>query len=100
MKPNAILINTARGPLIKESDLVDALNQGRIAGAGLDVYEHEPMMAEDLADMANTVLVPHIGSATHRARNDMSLLAAENVLAVLRGGAPKACVNPEVLAQR
>lgn len=97
MKPTAVLINTGRGPLIKEDDLVTALRTGRIAGAGLDVYEFEPRMADGLAALPNTVLLPHVGSATQGARAAMSVLAARNLLAMLTGGRPETCLNPEVL---
>ena len=96
MKPTAILINTARGPVIKEDDLVAALRTGVIAGAGLDVYEFEPRMAEGLADLDNAVITPHIGSATTSSRTGMSLLAARNLLAMLRGERPESCLNPEL----
>jgi glyoxylate reductase len=97
MKRTAILINTGRGPVIKEDDLVAALQAGTIAGAGLDVYEAEPKMAPGLAHCPNTVLLPHVGSATVSARDGMSLLAARNLLAMLQGQRPPTCLNPEVL---
>ena len=96
MKPTAYLINTARGPVVEESALVDALRGGRIGGAGLDVYEDEPRMAEGLADCPNTVLLPHLGSATRATRAAMSRIAAENLTAALRGERPPNLVNPEV----
>lgn len=97
MKNTAILINTGRGPVIKEDDLVAALRSGEIGGAGLDVYEMEPRMAEGLKDCPNTVLLPHIGSATHSTRDNMALLAAENIEAMLAGTKPPTILNPEVL---
>ena len=97
MKNTAILINTGRGPVIKEDDLVAALRSGEIGGAGLDVYEMEPRMAEGLKDCPNTVLLPHIGSATHSTRDNMALLAAENIEAMLAGTRPPTILNPEVL---
>jgi glyoxylate reductase len=97
MKNTAILINTGRGPVIKEDDLVAALHSGEIGGAGLDVYETEPRMAEGLKDCPNAVLLPHIGSATHSARDNMALLAAENIEAMLAGTRPPTILNPEVL---
>lgn len=97
MKRTAILVNTGRGPVIKEDDLVAALAAGTIAGAGLDVYENEPKMAAGLAECPTAVLLPHVGSATVSAREGMSLLAAENLLAMLRGERPPTCLNPEVL---
>ena len=96
MKPTAILINTARGPVIKEDDLVAALSTRQIAGAGLDVYEFEPRMAEGLAELDNAVITPHIGSATTSSRTGMALLAARNLLAMLRGERPESCLNPEI----
>jgi glyoxylate reductase len=100
LKPTAILINTARGPVIKEDDLVAALRSGRIAGAGLDVYEFEPRMAEGLAELDNAVITPHIGSATTSSRTGMSLLAARNLLAMLRGERPESCLNPELYEEK
>lgn len=97
MKNTAILINTGRGPVIKEDDLVAALRDGEIGGAGLDVYEMEPRMADGLKDCPNTVLLPHIGSATHSTRDNMALLAAENIEAMLAGTKPPTILNPEVL---
>lgn len=97
MKRTAILVNTGRGPVVKEEDLVAALNAGTIAGAGLDVYEAEPRMAAGLARCKNAVLLPHVGSATVSARDGMSLLAAENLLAMLEGRRPPTCLNPEIL---
>lgn len=97
MKSSAIIVNTGRGPLIKEDDLVVALREGWIAGAGLDVYEFEPRMADGLAALPNTVLLPHIGSATTSTRENMSLMAARNLLAMLAGDRPETCLNPEVL---
>jgi len=96
MKPTAYLINTSRGPVVDEAALVEALAAGRIAGAGLDVYEDEPRMAPGLADCRNAVLLPHLGSATHATRAAMSRIAAENLVAVLQGRRPAHPVNPEV----
>jgi lactate dehydrogenase-like 2-hydroxyacid dehydrogenase len=95
MKSTAILINTARGPIIDEAALVMALREKQIAGAGLDVYENEPEMAAGLADLENVTLVPHIGSATIFTRNEMARIAAENILAVLKGDRAPFTVNPE-----
>lgn len=96
MKPTAYLINTTRGEVVDERALVEALRNGWIAGAGLDVYEDEPRMAPGLADCRNTVLLPHIGSATHATRDRMAVLAATNALAHLRGERAPNCVNPAV----
>lgn len=97
MKRSAILINTARGPIIDEKALVAALRKKQIAGAALDVYEKEPELAPGLARLDNAVLTPHTASATVETRNKMAMLAAENLSLVLEGKRPKHCVNPEVL---
>ena len=97
MKPTAILVNTSRGPVIDEAALVDALRNGTIAGAGLDVYEHEPRMAPGLKDLQNVVLLPHIGSASVATRSRMAEIAAENVIAFFEGKTPPTALNPEVL---
>ena len=96
MKPTAYLINTSRGLVIDEAALVEALNNGKIAGAGLDVFEHEPAMAAGLSACENAVLLPHLGSATVRTRAEMSALVAANVVAMLAGKRPESLVNPEV----
>ena len=85
MKPTATLINTARGPIVDEAALVAALEAGTIAGAGLDVFEHEPSVHPGLLDREDVVLVPHLGSATVETRTAMAVLAARNVLRVLAG---------------
>ncbi len=95
MKPTAYLINTARGPVVDEKALVDALKSGGIAGAGIDVYEDEPAMAPGLAGCTNAVLLPHLGSATLGVRAAMSRIAAENLIAALEGRRPPNLVNPE-----
>jgi glyoxylate reductase len=87
MRSSAYLVNTARGPIVNEAALVEALRSGAIAGAGLDVYEHEPQLAAGLADLDNAVLIPHLGSATVETRAAMATLAARNAVAVL-GGQP------------
>jgi glyoxylate reductase len=97
MKATAILVNTSRGQVIDEPALARALHSGEIAGAGLDVFEEEPKIHDDLMTCDNAVLAPHIGSATHWTRGRMSEIAAENIIARLRGDRPPNCVNPEVL---
>ncbi len=86
MKPSAILINTSRGSVLDELALAAALSEGRIWGAGLDVFEREPSVPDELLSAPRAVLLPHIGSATARARNEMAVLVARNVLSVLDGG--------------
>jgi glyoxylate reductase len=88
MKPASFLINTSRGPLVDEGALVEALAAGKIAGAGLDVYENEPELHPGLAGLLNVVLLPHIGSASIETRVKMARMAAENLKAVLTGGTP------------
>jgi len=100
MKESAYLVNSARGPIVDEAALVDALRDGKIAGAGLDVYEHEPKTHPGLIDLDNVVLLPHLGSATIETRTAMGVLAAENAVLALRGERPKTPVNPEVLEGR
>ena len=85
MKPTALLINTARGPIVDEGALVEALTKGTIAGAGLDVYEEEPALHQALAHLQQVVLLPHIGSATLQARLQMGLICLDNIRAVLDG---------------
>jgi glyoxylate reductase len=96
MKPTAFLINTARGQVVDEEALVHALKSHQIAGAGLDVFEHEPHLHPELAKLDNVILLPHLGSATAETRLKMALLAAENLLAALEGRRPPNIVNPEV----
>jgi glyoxylate reductase len=88
MRPQAYLVNTARGPIVDEGALVDALRDGVIAGAALDVFEHEPDVHPGLLELDNVVLAPHLGSATTETRTAMAMLAARNAIAVLRGGPP------------
>ncbi|MFP4034183.1 MAG: 2-hydroxyacid dehydrogenase [Desulfovermiculus sp.] len=98
MKPQAILINTARGALVDEQALVQSLKRGDISGAGLDVYEYEPAVHPGLVDLDCVVLAPHMGSATEQARVRMGLMAAENALAVLTGGQTHSVANPQVFS--
>jgi len=100
MKPTAYLINTSRGPVVDEAALVEALKARRIEGAGLDVYENEPMLTPGLAALDNAVLLPHVGSATVETRTKMARMAAENLLSALRGERPAHVVNPEVWPRR
>jgi lactate dehydrogenase-like 2-hydroxyacid dehydrogenase len=97
MKPTAVLINAARGPLVDEKALVAALREKVIWGAGLDVFEDEPKLAPGLAELDNVVIVPHIASATAQTRLAMGKIAADNVIRVLNGEAPLNCINPQVL---
>jgi glyoxylate reductase len=99
MKTSACLINTARGQIVDERSLVAALRQGRIWAAGLDVYENEPELSPGLAELDNVVLMPHSGSATIETRTRMALMAAENLLAGLRGKRPPNCLNWEALSR-
>ena len=94
MRRTAVLVNTARGPVVDEAALVVALRDGVIAGAGLDVYEAEPRLAPGLAELPNTVLLPHVGSATHSVRSRMAELCAANAVAMLRGETPPHVVLP------
>jgi glyoxylate reductase len=94
MQRTAYLINTARGPIVDESALVEALVNGGIAGAGLDVYEHEPTVHPGLLHLDNVALAPHLGSATVETRTAMAMLAARNVIEVLAGHSPLTPVAP------
>jgi glyoxylate reductase len=97
MKPDAVLINTARGGIVDEAALVDALTSGRLYAAGVDVFDREPVAPDNpLISLPNVVLTPHIGSATVRTREQMADLAVENALAALRGERMPHCANPEV----
>jgi glyoxylate reductase len=88
MKRSAYLVNTSRGPVIDEAALAWALREGLLAGAALDVYEHEPKVHQELLGLNNVVLAAHLGSATRETRTAMAELAARNVIAVLGGGPP------------
>lgn len=96
MKPTAFLVNTARGPIVDEKALVRALVERRIAGAGLDVFEHEPHVDPELLAMPNVVLTPHLGSAVTDLRETMAHVVVDNILAVLEGRRPPNCCNPEI----
>ena len=94
MKPQSILVNTSRGPVVDEGSLAEALEKGRIFAAGLDVYEEEPKVHPKLLELENVILAPHIGSASMETRDRMATLAAENLRAVLQGEQPKTPVEP------
>jgi glyoxylate reductase len=96
MKPTAFLVNSARGPVVDEKALVRALKERRIAGAGLDVYENEPLVEPELIGMKNVVLTPHLGSAVTELRESMANVVADNIMAVLEGRQPPNCWNPEI----
>jgi glyoxylate reductase len=96
MKPTAYLVNSARGPVVDEKALVRALLERRIAGAGLDVYENEPLVEPELIKMKNVVLTPHLGSAVTELRESMANVVADNIIAVLEGRQPPNCWNPEI----
>jgi glyoxylate reductase len=97
MRPDAVLINTARGPLVDEAALAAALRRGVPGGAGLDVHEAEPQAHPQLAALPNVVLLPHLGSATQETRSRMAEVAARNLVAALAGEVPAHPVNPEAL---
>jgi glyoxylate reductase len=97
MKNSAVLVNTSRGPVVDEAALARALESGQIFAAGLDVYEDEPAVHPGLLNCENAVLVPHIGSATRETRSKMAHMAAQNIVARLRGQIPPNPVNPQVL---
>src|SRR5262245_38586097 len=97
MKRSAFLINTARGAIVDEAALVRALKAKKIAGAGLDVFEHEPKVSPELKKMKNVVIVPHLGSATTEVREEMAGIVVDNILALLEGRRPPNIVNPDVL---
>lgn len=98
MKRTAFLINTARGAVVDEAALVRALEEGRIAGAGIDVYENEPKIQPALLKMSNTVLTPHLGSAVAELRESMAHIVVDNIHAIVEGRRPPNCINMEVFA--
>ncbi|MGZ6503349.1 MAG: NAD(P)-dependent oxidoreductase, partial [Tumebacillaceae bacterium] len=100
MKRTAYLVNTARGSVVDEAALVEALQNGEIAGVGLDVFENEPQVHPGLLELPNVVLAPHLGSATLETRTKMAELAVENLLRVLQGEPPVSLVNADVWEHR
>jgi len=96
MKPTAYLVNTSRGPVVDQAALVAALQACRLAGAALDVHEHEPVVSRELMAMDNVVLTPHLGSAVGELREQMALFVADNILAVIEGRRPQKLANPAV----
>ena len=100
MKPTAVLVNIARGGVVDDAALVAALREGRVAAAGLDVYENEPALNPGLLERENVVLTPHIASSTRGTRIAMATLAADNARAALAGQVPPSLLNPEVLKNR
>jgi lactate dehydrogenase-like 2-hydroxyacid dehydrogenase len=95
MKPTAYLVNTSRGAVVDEIALIEALKLGIIAGAGLDVFEHEPVLSPGLKELRNVVITPHIASSTIEAREDMAIIAAENIVDMLENGKPANDLNNE-----
>jgi glyoxylate reductase len=96
MRPSAYLVNTARGPIVDEKALVRALEEKRIAGAALDVYEHEPMVEPGLINLPNVVLTPHLGSAALDTRERIADIVVGNIIAVIEGRRPPNIFNPEI----
>ncbi len=100
VKPGSYLINTARGPIVNEKDLVEALKNGKLAGAGLDVFDNEPDIDPELIGMPNVILTPHIASATREAREKMGTQAVSAIIDTFKGTTPQNLVNPEVWPAR
>jgi len=99
MKRTAVIVNTSRGPVIDEAALAEALRDGVIFAAGLDVFENEPDVHPLLLELENAVVIPHLGSATVDTRTAMGMVAADNLIAALEGGTPPTLLNPEVLGK-
>jgi lactate dehydrogenase-like 2-hydroxyacid dehydrogenase len=100
MKKTAVLLNTARGPIIDEAALIKALKEHWIFGAGLDVYEKEPKISREMKSLDNVVLQPHTGSGTIETRTKMALMAAENLIEGLKANIPPNCINKEVFLKK
>ena len=100
MKKSAYLVNASRGPVVDEKSLVEALHQGIIAGAALDVYEQEPRVHPKLLEMENVTLLPHIGSGSLETRERMGFVAVQNVFAALRGERPPNILNPDIYSPK
>ena len=100
MKPEAIIVNTSRGPVIDEQALAEALRDGEIFAAGLDVFEREPEVNELLLEQPSAVAIPHLNSATVDTRIAMGMLAAENLIAALEGRKPPTLINPDAWDRR
>jgi len=100
MKKTAILVNTARGPVVDQTALAKALAEGWIAGAGLDVFQREPQVSAELLKLPNLTVAPHIASASVDTRREMSVLAARNAVDALEGRHPATLLNPEVWDSR
>jgi glyoxylate reductase len=100
MKPTAVLVNTSRGPVIDEAALAEALGAGEIFSAGLDVFENEPEVTDELLELDNAVVIPHLGSATVETRDAMGFLAVENLVNALEGRRPPTLLNPEAWERR
>jgi glyoxylate reductase len=96
MRPTTFLVNTARGPVVDEKALVDALRTGTIAGAALDVFEREPLVEPGLLTLPNAVLTPHLGSAARGTRDRIAAIVADNVVAAIEGRRPPNVCNPEI----
>jgi glyoxylate reductase len=97
MKRTSVIVNVGRGQIVKEKELSLALKDGIVWGAGLDVYEREPLIEDELLNLKNAVLLPHLGSASRETREKMADMAAESVIQVLNGNTPRNLVNPSVL---
>ncbi len=95
MKKTSILINTSRGPVVDEKALVRALKEGKIWGAGLDVFENEPQIEPELVSLDNVVMCPHVGSGTYETRTKMAIMAADSIIAALSGRVPPNCINKD-----